>query len=597
MNKRKKLVWQIFPSFLLITLLSLFAVSWYAAQSLRQFYLDHTAADLYARAQLLEKLVDGQLEPLDAGTVDSVCKEMGRSTDTRFTVILLSGIVVGDSIETPDQMDNHAGRPEIKQAFAGKRGRSLRYSSTLRQEMMYVALPITDRGEHIAVVRASLPTTFIENELNSIRIKIIIGGIIIAILAAGVSLAISRRISRPLETMKKGADRFADGELSHRMDTPDSTEMASLAEAMNQMAAHLETHIKAVSDQRNELETVLSSMLEGVIAVDSHERIISVNQAAARLFETDLETFQFRSLQETIRNLPLQQFINKALSSNQPLQEDITLFQNQHRILEVKSSPLLDADQIHVGTLIVLNDVTHLRRLENMRSDFVANVSHEIKTPLTAIKGFVETLQHGKVEKPEETQRFLDIIQRHVNRLNSIVEDLLTLSKIEQEDEAGTLNLRNWKVADVFQAAIQLCRSKAEEKNLNIEVAGNENARADFDPTLIEQAVVNLLDNAVKYSDPGGTITVSAEEKDSEILINVRDQGIGIAQKHLPRLFERFYRVDKSRSRQLGGTGLGLAIVKHIARAHGGHVTVESTVGEGSTFTIHLPENMMNTAH
>ncbi len=589
MNKRKKLVWQIFPSFLLITLLSLFAVSWYASQSLRQFYLDHTAADLYARAQLLEKLVDGHLEPLDAATVDSVCKEMGRSTDTRFTIIIPSGMVVGDSIETPDQMDNHADRPEIKQAFAGERGRSMRYSNTLRQEMMYVALPITDRAEHVAVVRASLPTTFIENELNSIRIQIMIGGIIIAILAAGVSLAISRRISQPLETMKKGADRFADGELSHRLAIPDSTEMASLAEAMNQMAAHLENRIKAVSDQRNELETVLSSMLEGVIAVDSQERIISVNQAAAQLFETDFETFQYRSIQETIRNLPLQQFINKALSSAQPLQEDITLFQNQQRILDVKSSPLLDADKIHIGTLIVLNDVTHLRRLENMRSDFVANVSHEIKTPLTAIKGFVETLQHGKVEKPEETRRFLEIIQRHVDRLNSIIEDLLTLSKIEQEDEAGTLNLQSWKIADVFQAAIQICRSKAEEKDLNIEVGGNQNARTDFDPTLIEQAVVNLLDNAVKYSNPGGSITISAETNDSEILINVRDQGIGIAQKHLPRLFERFYRVDKSRSRQLGGTGLGLAIVKHIAQAHGGYVTVESTVGEGSTFSIHLP--------
>ena len=357
------------------------------------------------------------------------------------------------------------------------------------------------------------------------------------------------------------------------------------------MAAHLANRIKAVSDQRNELETVLSSMLEGVIAVDNEERIISINQAAAQLFETDFETFQYRSIQETIRNLPLQQFINKALSSTQPLQEDITLFKNQQRILDVKSSPLLDANKIHMGTLIVLNDVTHLRRLENMRSDFVANVSHEIKTPLTAIKGFVETLQHGKVEKPEETRRFLEIIQRHVDRLNSIIEDLLTLSKIEQEDEAGTLNLRNWKIADVFQAAIQICRAKAEEKDLIIEVAGNKNARADFDPTLIEQAVVNLLDNAVKYSNPGGSITLSAEINDSEILINVWDQGIGIAQKHLPRLFERFYRVDKSRSRQLGGTGLGLAIVKHIAQAHGGYVTVESTVGEGSTFTIHLPSN------
>ena len=236
------------------------------------------------------------------------------------------------------------------------------------------------------------------------------------------------------------------------------------------------------------------------------------------------------------------------------------------------------------------NDMAQeLAKQEELRTGFVANVSHEIKTPLTAIKGFVETLQHGKVEKPEETGRFLEIIQRHVDRLNSIVEDLLTLSKIEQENETRALDLRNWKIGDIFQAAIQICRSIAEEKNLSIEVSGGMDASAKFDPMLIEQAVVNLLDNAVKYSNPGGNITVSAQTKDSEVLINVRDQGIGIAQQHLPRLFERFYRVDKSRSRQMGGTGLGLAIVKHIAQAHRGYVTVESTVGEGSTFTIHLP--------
>ena len=589
MNKRKKLIWQIFPSYLLITLLSLLAVSWYASESLHQFYLDQTATDLRVRAQLLERLVEKNLVPLDAGAVDSICKSMGKSTNTRFTIILPSGMVVGDSIETPDQMDNHANRPEIQQALTGNSGRSIRYSNTLRQEMMYVAASISRSGEPIAVVRSSLPITFIENELVAIRIKIIFGGIIIAILAAGISLAISRRISRPLEEMKKGADRFANGELSHRLATPASTEMASLAEAMNQMAAHLENRIKTVSEQRNELETVLSSMLEGVIAVDKEEQIISINQAAAQLFEIDLESFQNRSIQETIRNLPLQQIVSRALSSSQPIQEDIVLYQNQQRILDVKSAPLLDAEHNLVGTLVMLNDVTQLRRLENMRRDFVANVSHEIKTPLTAIKGFVETLQHGKVEKPEENRRFLGIIQRHVDRLNSIVEDLLTLSKIEQEDETRTLNLRTWKIADVFQAAIQICHSKAEEKNLSIEVSGSEDTSAKFDPMLIEQAVVNLLDNAIKCSNPGGNISVSAQTTNSEVLIHVRDQGIGIAAQHLPRLFERFYRVDKSRSRQMGGTGLGLAIVKHIAQAHGGHVTVDSTIGEGSTFTIHLP--------
>jgi two-component system phosphate regulon sensor histidine kinase PhoR len=518
---------------------------------------------------------------------------MGKSTETRFTIILPSGVVVGDSIETPEQMDNHVNRPEIKTALTGKTGRSIRYSNTLRQEMMYVASPIVDHERRVAVVRASLPITFIENELNSIRIKIVIGGVIIAFLAAGISLAISRRISRPLEKMKKGADRFASGDLSHRLTTPDSTEMAGVAEAMNQMAAQLENRIKTIINQRNELETVLSSMLEGVMAVDREERIISMNLAAAKLFGIDLNTFQNRSVQEVIRNLNVQQFIRTALSSKEPLQEDITLHQNPQRILDVKSSPLLDAILDPIGTLIVFNDVTHLRRLEDMRRDFVANVSHEIKTPLTAIKGFVETIHHGKVETEEETTRFLEIIQKHVDRLSSIIEDLLALSRIEQEDEEKTISLQMGNISDVIEAAVQICRPKAEVKNIQIDILDHDEIHAKIDPPLLEQAVVNLLDNAIKYSDSENAIAVKALQKTSEIMINVEDHGSGIAQKHLPRLFERFYRVDKARSRQLGGTGLGLAIVKHIAQAHGGRVSVESTLGKGSIFTIHLPADSL----
>ena len=332
-------------------------------------------------------------------------------------------------------------------------------------------------------------------------------------------------------------------------------------------------------------------MLEGVIAIDREERIVSINRAAAQLFGNEPAHCQNKSIQEVIRSPALQQFIHTALNNQNPAEEDITVYQNEERVIDVKSSPLLDADRQQIGTLVVFNDVTQLRRLENMRRDFVANVSHEIKTPLTAIKGFVETLQQGKVDTAEENERFLKIIQKHVDRLSSIVEDLLALSRIEQEDESKTINFQPVQIVDTFQAAIQLCRAQADEKKIRIDLDCEKDSNAVFDPALIEQAVVNLLDNAIKYSEPDSMVLLTAQRQNNEVVIRVIDHGMGIAQKHLPRIFERFYRVDKARSRNLGGTGLGLAIVKHIAQAHGGHVTVESQLGEGSRFSIHLPQN------
>ncbi|MBW2436227.1 MAG: PAS domain-containing protein [Deltaproteobacteria bacterium] len=596
MKKRRRLLWRLFPSYLLITLISLLAVSWYASEAMRHFFLDQTAIDLKARAVLLEKQISGLLSPLNADAIDSICKEAGRLSATSITVILPNGSVIGDSRETPHLMDNHANRPEIITALAGQTGKSMRFSNTLMQQMHYVAVPIKDGQQIVAVLRTALPATAVEAEIRSIRLKIGLGGCIIALLAAGISWVISRRISQPIEQMKKSAEHFAAGDLNHRLTPPGTEEMGGLADAMNQMAAQLNERIETIVNQRNQLQTVLASMTEGVIAIDTEERIVSINQAAARLFEYEPLDCQGKSIQEIIRSPALQQFIRQALSSKIPSEEDITLFQNEERVIDVKGSPLLDANQHQIGTLVVFHDVTQLRRLEDMRRDFVANVSHEIKTPLTAIKGFVETLQQGKVEKAQEKERFLGIIQKHVDRLNAIIEDLLALSRIEQEDENKEIEFEPVKISDVFQAAIQLCRPKADEKNIRINLNCEKQATANFDPTLIEQAVVNLLDNAIKFSDPGSTVQVESHHENDQIVIRVQDQGIGIAQKHLPRLFERFYRIDKARSRNMGGTGLGLAIVKHIAQAHGGYVMVESRLGEGSCFSIHLPQKVLSTA-
>ncbi|MGD2149277.1 MAG: ATP-binding protein [Desulfobacterales bacterium] len=589
MKKKKRLLWQLYPSYLLITLISLVAVTIYATSSLREFYLDRIATDLRARAYLLEKQILQFLGPLDAKVVDALCKELGKPSKTRITVILPSGIVIGDSDDDPNRMDNHALRPEVIQAKKGNVGRAIRFSTTLQQKMMYVAVPLMEQKRIVAVIRTSLPVTSIDEKLKSIQAQIAFGGLLIAFVAAGISLYVSRRISRPIEKMKEGAEHFARGELFHRLPETDLEEIGSLADALNQMAVQLDDRIKTIIDQRNELEAILSSMEEGVIAFDMDERIISINQSAARIFETIPEEMLNRSIQEVIRNPELQQFVTQALSSTDNLEGDITLYHKGERIIYLHSTSLLGSSGDQIGILVVMNDVTQVRRLENIRRDFAANVSHEIKTPLTAIKGFVETLRHGSVKKPEEIERFLSIIEKHVNRLTAILEDLISLSRIEQDDEKQAIKLQKRPLKNVLQTAIGSCREKADLKHITIDSVCEDNMLAMIDSPLLEQAIANLLDNAIKYSNEGSSIHVSACQKDDSIIISVQDHGIGISKEHIPRLFERFYRVDKARSRKLGGTGLGLAIVKHITQAHGGYATAESSPGKGSTFSLHLP--------
>ena len=589
MKKKKRLISQLYPSYLLIILISLSAVSWYASDAMRSFFFARTAAVLETRANLLGNQIIEHLSPLNEKSIDLACNEIGGVSETRITVVLPSGKVIGDSKEDPSSMDNHGDRKEVRAAIGGNIGNSIRFSRTLQQKMMYVAVPLIKDNKILGVLRASIPVTSVDNALKSIQRKIALGGLLIALFAAIISLFVARRISRPLEEMKKSADRFAEGDLTHRLPVPDTKEMGALGEAMNQMAAQLDIKIKTAIRQKNELETVLSSMLEGVIAVDMDERIISINQVAARMFNGEPAKFQGQSIQEAIRVSGLQRFVKKALLSVESIEDDIVLNNDGERALNIHSSSLKDARKNRIGMLIVLNDVTKLRRLENVRREFVANVSHEIKTPLTAIKGFVETLHDGTVEKPEDIKRFFGIIIKHINRLDAIVEDLLTLSKIEREDTEKEIKFETGSIKDVIETAIQVCQAKADKKNIHIESICDNKISARIDLSLFDQAIVNILDNAIKYSEKGSAVYVECSLVEKEIIVSIKDQGIGIAKKHLPRLFERFYRVDKARSRELGGTGLGLAIAKHIVQTHGGRISVESTPGKGSIFTIHLP--------
>ena len=590
-KRRRRLLWQLYPTYLLITIISLGAATWFASRTLKQFHIQESASDLEARARLFETQISDHLSPLNRGAIDQICKEIAQQVTTRITVILPSGEVIGDSEKDPATMDNHVDRPEVRQALRGQVGVSRRYSRTLGQDMMYVGIPLKRNADIAGVVRASVSLASIDKALRSIETKIVMGGLLIALFAAILSLWVSRRIIRPIEEIKRGAERFSRGEFECRLPVENPEEIGSLSETMNQMAIELQERIRKMTKQRNELEAVLSSMLEGVIAVDNDERIISMNQAAGEMLRAHPSQAQGRTIQEVIRNVDLQNLVAKALSREEPVEEDVVLYAEEKRMLNGHSTALYDEDGHRMGALLVLNDVTRLRKLENVRRDFVGNVSHEIKTPIAAIQGFVETLRDGAMENREDAERFLGIIQKHVGRLNAIIEDLLSLSRIEQEEENQKIVLSEGRVKDVLSMAIQVSQVKATPKNVHMILSCREDLMAKINPPLLEQAVVNLLDNAIKYSEKDSAVRVEAKQSDGEIIVSIRDEGCGIEKRHIPRLFERFYRVDKARNRKLGGTGLGLAIVKHITQAHGGRVTVESTPGKGSVFCLHLPDN------
>jgi two-component system phosphate regulon sensor histidine kinase PhoR len=587
---RKRLIWQIYPPFLLIILMALLAVTWVFSRSLDNFQTRETRNDLEARVQLVIPQVQNNLQDNQTSHLDALSKRLGKQSHTRLTIILPDGKVLADSEEDPRHMDNHADRPEVIEALQGRRGVATRYSNTLQQNMMYVALPMFEQEQIIGCVRAALPLRTLRNTLESSLYPVINSGLAIALIAALISLWLTRRISRPLEEMKRGAERFARGELEGRLPDYKGEEMAGLADAMNQMAVQLDDRIRTVVRQRNEQEAVLASMLEGVLAVDSTERILRINHSAAGLLNIDPDAAVGRRIQEVVRKPDLQKFIAQALQSRQRIEADITLvIRGESLFLQAHGTPLRDSKGQDIGALVVLNDMTRLQRLENIRRDFVANVSHELKTPITAIKGSVETLLDGAVDDKQNAQRFLDIIARQSDRLNAIIEDLLALSRIEQDEEQAGIALQRTRLRDVFLNTMQACQVKAQSKGITLEMDCPDDLEANINAALLEQALINLIDNAIKYSPTKGQVLINASRKPSSIAIKVQDWGSGIPQEHLPRLFERFYRVDKARSRKLGGTGLGLAIAKHIVQAHDGQISVESTPGKGSTFTVHLP--------
>jgi two-component system, OmpR family, phosphate regulon sensor histidine kinase PhoR len=589
--RRKRLLWQLFPSYLAVILLSLAAATWYASSAARNFYWDQTYKALESRARAVEWFISAGYPIADSVKAGELCKQISKATGDRITIILPTGKVIGDSDHDPETMENHADRREVQEALDGKVGRHVRKSPTLDIPMMYVAVTAVDESGNRIIIRTATPLSHINEAIRSLQMKIALVGIFIALVAAAISLWVSRHVTRPIEEMKLGVARLAGGDLDHRLAIPATDEVASLAEMLNEMAAQLADRMNFIATQRNEQEAVFASMAEGGLAGDTRERVLRMTPAAGRFLHADPVTAHGKPLLEVVRNLELKELFTRSLTSDDPTEGEIHLRQDGEQWLQAHGATLQDAAGHRMGALVVLNDVTRIRRLEGFRRDFVANVSHELRTPITSIKGFVETLLDGAIREPESAEKFLAIIARQADRMNAIIGDLLLLSRLEQEGNAATLQASDASMCGIVESAVQLCRPKAEARQISITVRCEEGLRARVNAALLEQAVANIVDNAVKYSEAGKVVRVEAMRQGNKAAIQVQDEGCGIEAEHLSRIFERFYRVDKGRSRDLGGTGLGLAIVKHIVQAHGGSVTVQSLPGKGSTFTLSIPAN------
>jgi two-component system phosphate regulon sensor histidine kinase PhoR len=554
-------------------------------QGLRTRELARVERGLEASARLVTELCRGAaFEPGHAAELTALAARAGAASGARVTLIAPDGTVVADSELRADELSrvaNHAGRPEVAQALGGQLGVSSRRSETVGRPFLYLALPRAS-GE-TGVVRVAADLGGVDAAISDLRHSLVVGGLLALGAALVLSLLLSRALVEPLRAIHAALVQISGGDLGARVRWRSRDELGQVARAIDRMASDLEQSHGEISAERDRLETVLRVMVEGVLVVDHELHILLANPRVRELLATRGELEGRRPL-EAIRSAEVHDLLVEALSSRGPVRRELSLSGGDRRVLGVQAASFSIAGA--KGAVAVFHDMTEVRRLETVRRDFVANASHEIKTPLTAIRGFAETLL-GSELPPEEARKYLGIILSHSERLSRLVEDLLELSRLE----SGATKLEP-AALDVAALATRLCDELApriREQGFDVRVHGAGAPRALADRRAVEQILQNLLDNALKYADSGKRIDVRVTSEDGSVRVDVADRGPGISDADRARIFERFYRVDRGRSREQGGTGLGLAIVKHLVQASGGEVWVESTPGEGSTFSFTLP--------
>jgi two-component system, OmpR family, phosphate regulon sensor histidine kinase PhoR len=587
---RLNLFWKLGIAFFALLIAVLLPVDFYAERALQRGYERTGFEELSAIARIALAQPPSLSSPSSLSAADSAAlhnwvAQMAAS-GVRITVITSEGKVLADSQPNPQTMENHAGRPEIRDAFAKGDGQSIRRSVTINRDLLYYAVRLPVANGPPVVLRFALPVQTVDEEMWGFRRRLWLASLLMLLVTGIASLLIARSLSNRVERLKMFLRRVAEGDFRPIEADRSGDALEALAVSLNETAARLDRTIRTLTEERNLSRAILGSMVEGVAVVDGSERLVFANPGFAEILGLDAPPHSGGPLLEVVRQTELIEAVRRVLKGEPRVEAEIVTGTLRQHFFAATVASVRAAETS--GAIVVLHDITALRKLERVRRDFVANVSHELRTPLTAIQGFAETLLAGALDDPQNRVRFLEIILEHSRRLARLTEDLLKLSQMDAE--RLELEIRRLSVQQFIESCIQTTQRSAAEKNLRMAVNLPENLPdVAADRTRLAEVLQNLLDNAIQYTPPGGQITVTASADGDKVTFTVSDTGIGIPQVDQPRIFERFYRVDAARSREVGGTGLGLSIAKHLVEAHGGRIWLDSEVGHGSQFHFTVP--------
>lgn len=571
-------------SLLAVTLIVLASLGLIIGQLFKDFYFESITDRLKKEAELagFSVLESGLSEN---GQSQEMALRISEKLDTRVTIILADGTVVGESSSDPQLMDNHIDRPEIQSVIEGEGHYEIRYSDTVGKELLYYAVPVEEAGETIGFLRLGIPFEELNNMNQKIWGLLIFSFSLAFFVIVSVSYRIANQMIRPIEAATKVANSLAEGNYKARTMESSHDEVGQLSRSINVLAYNLDQITRRHQIQQERMETLIENMGSGLIFINPRGDISLINRSCKDIFQEDTDLWLNRLYHEALKHKEIIKIVQDIFMTEKKQRKQIKLpIHLEVRHFDVYGAPIIGEDEKLRGIALVFHDITELKKLEQVRKDFVANVSHELKTPVTSIRGFAETLLDGAMEEQKLREQFLTIIWKESERLQNLIHDLLELSRIEQQ--YFKLNWQKTNISDIVEDVHTLLRPKAEEKDIQLNIKCIGDTVIDGDPVRIKQIVINLVNNSITYTPASGEVLVEVEEQDEDVVLKVRDTGIGISESELPRIFERFYRVDRARSRNSGGTGLGLAIVKHLVEAHHGKIDVESHVGKGTLFIL-----------